>query len=363
MTSNLRPCLVLNDFNGGGAERLVKDLAVELDGFDGVDPVVVVSNSRGELASEFEASGIELSVLGVDVSMSSVPEGTVKLTNRLRDLDVDLVHSHLAYSDLISRLACTRLSLPHLSTYHNVEEKRPPLKRVVEHSTRRLSDQIICVSDGVRQSYGNDSRMRVIHNAIDVEEFNRRVTEADVTEVPSHASSAEPVFLNVGRCVDVKRQWDLVSAMERLEPTDAHLLIVGEGPRRTDLEGLVSRKNLSDSVTVTGFVDSIEPYYAVADVFVSSSSKEGLPTTHIEAMAAELPIVTTDIPGVREIVEDGTTGYLCPVGDPASLAEAMERLHGSERDQRGARGYEVARSKFSIEQIAAEHADLYREIE
>ena len=69
----MRPCLVLNDFNGGGAERLVKDLAVELDGRDEVDPVVVVSNSRGELESEFEASGVELSVLDVEVSMTTVP--------------------------------------------------------------------------------------------------------------------------------------------------------------------------------------------------------------------------------------------------------------------------------------------------
>ena len=362
MNDCIRPGLVLNDFNGGGAERLVKDLVVELDGLDDVDPVVVVSNDRGELKSEFDASGVELSVLGVDVSMASIPEGTVKLTSRLRELDVDMVHSHLAYSDLISRLACMRLSLPHVSTYHNVEGKRPLMKRVVEHATRRLSDQIVCVSDGVRQSYGNGSRMCVIYNAIDIEEFNRRIAEADVTEVPMRARSADTVFLNVGRCVDVKRQWDLVSAMEQLDPTDTHLLIVGDGPRRTDLEELVLKKNLSDSVTVTGFVDSIDPYYAAADVFVSSSSKEGLPTTHLEAMAAELPIVSTDIPGVREIVGAEEIGFLCPVGDPVTLSETMERLHDTDRLALGTRGFEIAQSKFSIEQFGEAHVALYWEV-
>lgn len=358
----MRPCLVLNDFNGGGAERLVKDLAVELNGCDDVDPVVVVSNDRGELKPEFEASGVELSVLGVDVSMASVPEGTVKLTSRLRELDVDVVHTHLAFSDLIGRLACARLSLPHVSTYHNVQGKRPLLKRIVEHATRRLSDRIVCVSDGVRRSYGNDTRMCVIYNAIDVETFNRRVVEADLTDVPTRARSADTVFLNVGRCVDVKRQWDLVEAMERFDTRNAHLLIVGDGPRRSELKELVSRKNLSDRVTVTGFVDSIDPYYAVADAFVSSSSKEGLPTTHIEAMAAELPIVSTDIPGVREIVEDETTGYLCPVGNPTSLAAAMERVHTNDCRVLGSKGLEVATSTFSIDQIAADHTSLYREL-
>ncbi|WP_254272288.1 glycosyltransferase [Haloarcula marina] len=358
----MRPCLLLNDFNGGGAERLVKDLAVELDQRNDVDPVVVASNRRGELEEAFEESGVELSVLGVDVAIASVGNGTARLLSRLRELDVDVVHSHLAFSDLVGRLACLGLSLPHVSTYHNVEEKRPPLKRAVEHATRPLSEQIVCVSDGVRQSYGNDPRMRVIYNAIDVEAFNGRVAAADPANVPKRVQSAETVFLNVARCVDVKRQWDLISAMERLDAPDAHLVVVGDGPLRSDLEAIVSEKGLSESVTITGFVDSIEPYYACADAFVSSSSKEGLPTTHIEAMAAELPVISTDIPGVREIVEHDTTGYLCPVGEPETLAGTMQRIHGKDCRHLADRGYQTAMSTFSMERVAAEHASLYWEV-
>ncbi len=357
----MRPCLVLNDFNGGGAERLVKDLAIELQAIDDVSPVVVVSNEQGELRSEFEQSRVEYSVLETDISIRSVPEGAWKLAGLLQELDVDVVHSHLAFSDLISRLACVRLSLPHVSTYHNVAEKRPVLKRAVERLTRRVSDRIVCVSDGVRQSYGDDPRMCVIYNAIGVEAFSQRVCEAEPSEIPAHIRSAETVYLNVGRCVDVKRQSDLIEAIERLESTDDHLVIVGDGPLRPDLEALVSEKDLSDRVTVTGFVDSIVPYFAAADVFVSSSSKEGLPTTHIEAMAAELPIVSTDIPGVTEIVEDGSTGHLCPVGEPEELAKTMERAK-ADGQSLGLRGFEVATSTFSIGQIAADYATLYREI-
>jgi glycosyltransferase involved in cell wall biosynthesis len=358
----MRPCLLLNDFNGGGAERLVKDLATALAEYDDVDPVVVAANSAGELESAFESSSFELSILDVDVAMSAISEATKKLVTRLRALDVDLVHSHLAFSDLISRLACARLSLPHVSTYHNVQEKRSLLKRVVEHATRPLSEQIVCVSEGVRESYGNDPRMRVIYNAIDVEAFNWQVAEGDLTDVPKNVRSTETVFLNVGRCVEVKRQWDLLSAMEQIDSKDVHLVIVGDGPLRSELDELVSRKNLSDKVTVTGFVERIKPYYAAADAFVSSSSKEGLPTTHIEAMAAELPVVSTDIPGVREIVEHETTGYLCPVGEPTALAATIERVHETDSRELGIRGYETASSTFSIQRIAAEHVALYREV-
>jgi len=340
----------------------VKDLSITLEQRDDVDPVVVASESSGELEPAFRTSGVELCVLGAEVTMRGVPEGVTELVRCLRARDVDLVHSHLAYADLIGRLACARLSLPHVSTYHNVEEKRPPLKQVVEHATRRLSDRILCVSEGVRQSYGSHPRMCVVYNAIDVGGFAHRVEQADREAVPAAVRDAETVFLNVGRCVDVKRQWDLITAVEQLDSSDCHLVIVGDGPQRPELEALVTEKNLEQQVTVTGFVEAVEPYYAVADAFVSSSAKEGLPTTHIEAMAAELPVVSTDIPGVRELVADGTTGYLSPVGEPDTLADLLQRVHESGCQTLGDRGFQAAKSTFSIEQIAAEHASLYREV-
>ncbi len=358
----MRPALVLNDFGAGGAERLVKDLAVELDRRDDVDPVVVASKGRGDLRSAFEAGGFDLATLDVDVTAGSVAEGVARLVDRLRALDADLVHSHLAFSDLVSRLACTALGLAHVSTYHNVQEKRSVPKRAVEHATRRLSDRIVCVSEGVRRSYGDDPRTRVIHNAIDVEGFARRVTEADRSRVPERVRSAETVFLNVARCVPVKRQRDLLRAVERFDSEDVHLVVVGDGPLRGDLETHVSERDLADRVTVAGFVESIEPYYAVADAFVSSSGKEGLPTTHIEAMAARLPVVSTDIPGVREIVSHGRTGYLAPVGEPETLAALLRRVHEGDARELGARGYETAASTFSIERVAEEHASLYRDV-
>ncbi|MBX0288390.1 glycosyltransferase [Haloarcula salinisoli] len=358
----MKPAILLNDFNGGGAERLVKDLSIALDRRDDVDPVVVASESRGELEAAFRSSPVELRVLGAEVTMGGVAGGVTELVSCLREREVDVVHSHLAFSDLIGRLACARLSLPHVSTYHNVEEKRPALKQVVEHATRRLSDRILCVSEGVRQSYGNHPRMSVVYNAIDVAGFARRVEQANQDAVPPAVREAETVFLNVGRCVEVKRQWDLITAVEQLDASDCHLVIVGDGPQRPELEALVAERGLSEQVTVTGFVESVEPYYAVADAFVSASGKEGLPTTHIEAMAAALPVVSTDIPGVRELVADGTTGYLSPVGEPGTLADLLERVHRRGCQTLGRRGYQAAESTFAIEQIAAEHASLYREV-
>jgi glycosyltransferase involved in cell wall biosynthesis len=204
--------------------------------------------------------------------------------------------------------------------------------------------------------------MDVIYNAIDVDEFHRRISEADPSTIADGVSEDDTVYLNIARCVEVKRQQDLIYAVSEMNATDVHLFIVGDGPRRPMLEELVEDEALSDRITITGYVDSIDPYYALADVFVSSSSKEGLPTTHIEAMAAKLPIVSTEIPGVTEIVEHGENGYLCPVGRPDALSDGMDLFRTNDSRPFGEKGFEIARNKFSIGKIAEDHLRLYREI-
>ncbi|MFC7008667.1 glycosyltransferase [Halalkalicoccus salilacus] len=357
----MRPAFLINDLQNGGAERLVKDIAIQMGKYDDIDPIVILANDIGELKPELEASDVELISLDVDVSTTSIPSGVRALSALLQERDVDLVHSHLSFSHVIGRLACARRSVPHVATYHNVREHKTLAKQLAERATRPLSKRIVCVSEGVRQSYSNTKNMEVIYNAIDVETFNERVTEADTTGLELDLSDDTMILLNVARCVEQKRQQDLIEAMDYLAHDDIHLFIVGNGPRRSFLEELVAKKGLDDQVTVTGYVEAIEPYYAIADVFVSSSSMEGLPTTHIEAMAAELPIVSTNIPGVREIVKEGTNGFLSAVGEPRMLSSRIE-LVIEEGHSFGKHGYDLARSQFSIDSIAEQHVKLYREI-
>ena len=355
------PAFLINDLQNGGAERLVKDISIKMKKYDDIDPIVILANDIGELKPELEASDVELTSLDVDVSTTSIPSGVRALSATLQERDVDLVHSHLSFSHVIGRLACARRSVPHVATYHNVREHKTLPKRLAERTTRPLSKRIICVSEGVRQSYSNTKNMEVIYNAIDVEAFNERVAEADTTELELELSDDTTILLNVARCVEQKRQQDLIEAMGYLAHDDVHLFIVGDGPRRSSLQALVNEKGLSDRVTITGYVEAVEPYYAIADVFVSSSSMEGLPTTHIEAMAAELPIMSTDIPGVREIIEEGTNGFLSAVGEPRMLSSRIESVI-EEGHSFGKHGYERARSQFSIQSITEQHVRLYRTI-
>lgn len=358
----MRVGVVLNDFNQGGAERFVKDLVSRLEQRDEVEPRVIVFNEYGNLQTAFDAETIQYSSLDIDVAPCSIPTGVRELARALGDQDVDLVHSHLPFSHLTSRLAAAYLGRPHVATYHSVRENRTLPKSGVERATWRLSDRIICVSSGVRESYGDRPNMTVIYNAIDVGEFARTVSTAEQPAIGGVDEDTSLLLLNVGRCTSVKNQEALIHAVSLANRSGVHLVVVGDGPRRTDLEALARRESVADSITFTGYIERVEPYYARADAFVSSSRREGLPTTHIEAMAAELPVVSTDIPGVRELVTDGQTGKLFDPDDPSELATLIDALDRDDLEQLGKQGREKAQRECSLATVTDEHVRTYRSI-
>jgi glycosyltransferase involved in cell wall biosynthesis len=144
---------------------------------------------------------------------------------------------------------------------------------------------------------------------------------------------------------------------------DVDLLILGEGTLKTNLQSLATELNVADQVHITGHVPEIYPYYAVSDVFVSPSRGEGLPITLLEAMASELPVVATDIPGIREVVKDGQTGYLVGPDDTERMCSHIKKLRDVKlRESYGANGYQRAQDMFSVEGMAKSYANLYSEI-
>jgi glycosyltransferase involved in cell wall biosynthesis len=177
---------------------------------------------------------------------------------------------------------------------------------------------------------------------------------------------ADLLFLNVGRYTPQQAQPDLITAMSTVAQTlpDAHLcLVCRRGSLADDLRTKAYAEGVADHVTITGRVPSVAPYYTSADAYVSSSLNEGLPIVLLEAMAAGLPVVATDVPGNRDAVIDGETGILVPPRNPNRLAAAMEHVVTSgDGDRLGDRGFERVREHYSIQRTVAEYCSLYRDV-
>ncbi|MEX0917674.1 MAG: glycosyltransferase [Candidatus Paceibacterota bacterium] len=189
------------------------------------------------------------------------------------------------------------------------------------------ADGWIAVSKGVAQHMAKYAGLKAEHVTII---YNPVITPAlyeQAKEPVDHPffQAHEPVLLAVGRISAEKDYPTLLKAFHLVNAkTPTHLIILGDGPDRTEIEQLVERLELIDHVSLMGAVANPYPYFARSDLYVLSSTREGLPTTLVEALALGTKVVSTDCPsGPREILNDGAYGTLIPVGDPIALADAI----------------------------------------
>src|SRR6185312_3813810 len=166
---------------------------------------------------------------------------------------------------------------------------------------------------------------------------------------------------------EVKDQACLITAFELLREmasvghVDMRLVIAGDGPQRAELQRQIEQLGLAESVRLLGNREDVPELLAACDVFALSSIAEGMPVTLLEAMAANLPVVSTKVGGIASVVESGVTGTLVPARDPQALANAMA-AYVADRDlrrQHGSAGHARATARFSLRAMIAAYTALY----
>jgi glycosyltransferase involved in cell wall biosynthesis len=199
------------------------------------------------------------------------------------------------------------------------------------------------------------SRVHRVYNGVDLSRFR-----------PSDFASNPPGIISIGRLIEKKGFGDLISAC-------ALLGIIGEGPLEETLRAQIAAEGLEKSVELTGpqTQEQIAKRLAHAAIFALPCTREAdggmdnLPTVIMEAMAAGLPVISTPLGGIPEMVEPGVNGELVPERDPKALAAALERFMSDPQSARafGDRGREIAREKFSIEESARQLQRLFDEVQ
>jgi glycosyltransferase involved in cell wall biosynthesis len=211
-------------------------------------------------------------------------------------------------------------------TVHGPGELLYPAEHLLQEKVRD-ADLVVAISEYGRAqmvSLTDDAdwhKFEVVHCGVDVDRWPRREAE----------DHHEPLrILTVGRLHPQKSHHVLVQAVASLRDrgVDVTVTLVGEGPTRGQLERQIAALRLEDRVRLVGAVgqSDIGEYFRVHDIFCLASVSEGLPVVLMEAMAAGLPVVTTRITGVPELVEDGRTGLLVPPARPEALADALQRV-------------------------------------
>ncbi|WP_336135346.1 glycosyltransferase [Natronomonas amylolytica] len=360
-------CHLVNSLEYGGAETHLLEMArANQQANTGLSLTVCSIEEAAPLAEEFRDLGVEVQNFGAAFKFD--PRSIVRMERYFRQQEFDILHTHLPLSHALGRPLGRLTDIETIvSTQHNVADNYHPITGTLERLTRRLDTRTIAVSEGVRQSFDtNGQTWETIYNGLDVESYNEEVRAANLDRVREKWDIEDDiVFLNIARYEAEKSQSDLIETMARVtdQRKDVMLLLVGSGSLEDELRTKIRDENLEQHVKLTGHVPSVVEYYALADVFVSASVREGLPITLLEAMAAELPVVGTTIPGVDELVVDGETGYLVPPKAPKVLAERMLALSDSERQEAfGKAGFDRVRTQFDISKTLEAHIRLYRKL-
>jgi glycosyltransferase involved in cell wall biosynthesis len=304
---------------GGGAERVCAVLA---NGFAGRGCEVI-------LAVDFAASA-NLHLIGPGVRFVVLGRSHVvsvfRLAALLRRERPDVSFSALSVSNLkhfCAALLAGRLSRAILS-YHGYAQSEPQLLSRIGYALTplitRATAATVCVSQGLRDHVVNrwradPRRTHVIYNPVQTQGENAQSVEA--------LMQRGPVVLAAGRFVGYKNFPLLLRAFARVQPEDARLLILGEGPERPRIEREIARLGLGARARIVGYVAEPWRYYAQARCFALSSDSESFGLVVVEAMANGAAVVATDCEGPREILRDGAFGRLVPTGDERTLAAAI----------------------------------------
>ena len=254
-----------------------------------------------------------------------------RLAARIQDFGPDLVHALLFHANVACRLACILAGFPTdrlVCEIQTVEiERRWHL--VVDRWTHRWCRLIIGNSPSVVTHLHEHAgvplgRLRYVAGGVDAaaihaaQPLDRQTLEVAADDV---------LLLWAGRLDPIKGLDTLLEAVDLLRRQHpVRCLLAGEGPERANVERLISRRDLGEVVTLLGRRSDVHRLMRTADVFVFPSRTEGMPNALLEAMAAGLPIVTTDVAGCRDLVTDGQEGLLVPPDDPPALAGSMTRV-------------------------------------
>jgi glycosyltransferase involved in cell wall biosynthesis len=243
------------------------------------------------------------------------------------------------------------------------------LVRVAERGLARLSDRIVTISD--RQRHDIVDRYRIAAPAkVSVVPLGFELEP--LVDLPSVESARTALGLPadalvigfIGRLVPIKQPLGLIEAFAQLSASHrtAVLLVVGDGELRPTVSRDVKRRGLRERVVFAGWRDDLPKVYAAVDIVALTSRNEGTPVALIEAMAAGRPVVATDVGGVADVVEHGTSGLLVPSGDMRALADALARLAGdaNERRRLGQNGRSHTLARYRADRLADDLDRLYR---
>jgi len=361
-----RVLLIIPTLDRSGAEKQLTLLAARLPR-DRFEVHVCALTRGGPLGESLKQADVPVTVIGKKWKID--PAAYFRLKSFIRRLAPDIVHTWLFAANSYGRKAALAARVPKLIAAERcVDSWKAAHELAIDRYLARRTDRIVANSSAVREFYAQhgvpESKFVVIPNAVEPAAPNSLPRESLLAElgIPAEAH----VVAAVGRLWPQKRVKDLIWATDLLKSArgDVHLLVIGEGPQRWRLERFARQVENDNCVHFLGQRDDVSHILTHCECLWLASSFEGQSNAILEAMAAGLPVIATDIPGNRDLVVPRETGHFVAVGDSAGFARWTNALLEDRELARrmGDAGRKRVLKEFTVERMVERHAELYDEL-
>lgn len=297
-----------------------------------------------------------------------------KLVDVVKFENLDILHVHYAIPHAAVAYMAKKILLsegryvPVITTLHGTDitlvGNNNTFAPVVAFSINK-SDGVTAVSESLRQqtydTFDIRNEIKVIHNFIDFERF-RRVNKDHFKK--AIAPNGERIITHVSNFRKVKRVEDVLHVFKKVyDRIPSKLLLIGDGPERQHMEELCRKLHLCHETRFLGKQDAVEELLAVSDLFVMPSASESFGLAALEAMACEVPVISTNVGGLPEVNIHGETGFLSEVGDVDDMARNAMHILGNDKELKRFRSNALDQARrFDIENILPVYEEYYEEI-
>ena len=343
----------------GGAEQVLIALCRGLlaRGHD----VEVLLLKEGWLADQMRELGVPLHQLPLQGGLDRPFVAT--LASLCKKQQIDLIHSHEFSLSWYGRRAARTAALPHVATAHGKNFLARTKQRIATGLSLRdrRGEALIAVSADLAKELAARALPSLPTPAVIA---NGVPQPSDIAVRPREGGRLRLVA--VGNLYPVKNHRLALDALAELgqRGIDAELTILGRGGEQQALESQAQQLGLGDRLRLAGYCEDVRPYLRQADIFLSTSLSEGMPLSFLEAMGHALPIVSSRVGGVPELIDDGVQGKLFPSGDATACADAITELANDEelRQRIAALALRDGQEKWSVETMLDGYEALYERL-
>ena len=313
-------------------------------------------------------------------SLKSDREAYKRLKQIIQEYQPDIVHTHASKAGALGRRAANACNVPivvhtfHGHVFHSYFGKtKTKVFKAIERRLARRTDAIVAISDIQKKELTEihkicpAEKVHVVPLGFDLQQFHdKKLSEREKTRAAYGIGKDEVALAIVGRLAPIKNHDYFLDVMEAVlgkTTTSVKCFIVGDGPEREHIEERVERINAkyNNQIQLTSWISDIGTFNAGMDLICLTSKNEGTPVSLIEAQAGGVPVVTTEVGGVRDVVRDGDTGHIIPVENKEMFIEKVMDLIENEKKRlkMSQNGWNFVKEKFHYQTLVRNMDQLY----